>query len=230
MQFPLIIIFLILIVGAYFLISSILTPPKAEYDDVVFEDINGDNFLNVTLKHCLKTGEKSIPDGSFNTSDGEITYHNAKQINYVDLFGHEDYFIIWDESPDQYSMWNLSSGGNVYISAYLTDDNGKLFFEYSYEHDQCYGVMMSTKNDDISESELMYQILGLNKTGFDLVYSGSSSSSTYGGSYSSTGNHYHTVVPDRYTLSRTDPGSYYDHYEYGDNYEIDDYLESEGYD
>lgn len=42
--------------------------------------------------------------------------------------------------------------------------------------------------------------------------------------------HYHTVVPDRYSLSRTDPGAYYDHYEYGDNYDIDDYLEFEGYD
>ena len=53
-----------------------------------------------------------------------------------------------------------------------------------------------------------------------------------GGGYGGSGGsgHYHTVVPDRYTLSRTDPGAYYDHYEYGDNYEIDDYLESEGYD
>ncbi len=37
-------------------------------------------------------------------------------------------------------------------------------------------------------------------------------------------------MPDRHSLSRSDPGSYYDHYEYGDNYEIDDYLESQGYD
>ena len=65
------------------------------------------------------------------------------------LFGHVDHFIIWDELPNQYSMWNFSNDGNVYISAYLTDDGGNLFFE-SYENDHCYDVMTSTKNDDIS--------------------------------------------------------------------------------
>ena len=79
-----------------------------------------------------------------------------------------------------------------------------------------------------SESALLYDILGLNRSEFTLTYSQTSSApSTY---YSGGSSHYHTVVPDRYTLSRSDPGAYYDHYEYGDNYEIDDYLESEGYD
>ena len=31
-------------------------------------------------------------------------------------------------------------------------------------------------------------------------------------------------------IARNDPDWYYDHYEYGDNYAIDDYLESQGYD
>lgn len=35
-----------------------------------------------------------------------------------------------------------------------------------------------------------------------------------------SGNHYPTVVPDRYTLSRSDSGVYYDSYEYEDNYEV----------
>ena len=42
-------------------------------------------------------------------------------------------------------------------------------------------------------------------------------------------NHYHTVVGDRYSLSRDDLDAYYNHYEYGDDYGIDDYLEVEGY-
>ena len=54
--------------------------------------------------------------------------------------------------------------------------------------------------------------------------------STTGTSTSSHGSdHYHTVVGDRYSLAQNDPDSYYGHYDYGDNYEIDDYLESEGY-
>lgn len=95
-----------------------------------------------------------------------------------------------------------------------------------------YGILADSDNITCSESKLMYDILGLNKSEYSLLnlephqsYSTGSYSSGGGGS-----SHYHTVVPDRYTLSRTDPGAYYDHYEYGDNYEIDDYLESEGYD
>ena len=75
---------------------------------------------------------------------------------------------------------------------------------------------------------MIYDVLGLNKTGFDLVYSSPQHTSV--GYSTGSSSHYNTVVPDRYTLSRTDPGAYYDYYEYGDNYEIDDYLESEGFD
>lgn len=49
-------------------------------------------------------------------------------------------------------------------------------------------------------------------------------------SSSSSNSHYRGVTTDQYDLARNDPGSYYDHYEYGDDYDIDDYLESEGYD
>ena len=58
----------------------------------------------------------------------------------------------------------------------------------------------------------------------------SSSSHHYTSSPSSSSNSHYSVRTDPYELARNDPGSYYDHYEYGDNYEIDDYLESEGYD
>lgn len=61
-------------------------------------------------------------------------------------------------------------------------------------------------------------------------HSSSSSSHHYSsGSGSSSHSHY-SVKTDPYELSRNDPGAYYDHYEYGDDYDIDDYLESEGYD
>ena len=108
--------------------------------------------------------------------------------------------------------------------------------EYSYENDAVYGIIVGTdSNSRCSESHLIYDILGLNRDGFELCYSQSSPSSSYSGSYYSPNgysgsDHYHTVVSDRYSLSRSDPGAYYDHYEYGDNYDIDDYLESEGYD
>ena len=222
-------IIVILALGAFSLVGHMLTPPNADYDDFVFEKIGGDEFLNVTIKHCLKIGEENIPDGSFNTSDGQINYYNAKNITYADSSGNQDYFIVWKTTPDKYG-WIENKRVNQYKSAYLIGDvEGKCFVEYSYEDDSVYGVMLSTLNKNFSESELIYDILGLNKNGFDLVYTQSTPSYSGGGYYDS-GSHYHTVVPDRYTLSRTDPGAYYDHYEYGDNYEIDDYLESEGYD
>ena len=87
--------------------------------------------------------------------------------------------------------------------------------------------MLSNNLKNVSESKFLYDILSLDKNSFNLVYTQPVQQS-YGGT--SSGSHYHTVVPDRYTLSRTDPGAYYDHYEYGDNYAIDDYLEVEGYD
>ena len=220
-----ILILLILIIGIPLII---LTPPKAHYEDTVFEAIGGDEFLNVTLKHCLKIDEKNIPDASFQTSAGEIKYFDAKNITYVDTFGNKDYFIVWKTTPDKYN-WVKNNDINQYISTYLRGDvKGKCFVEYSYEDKYVYGVMVSTVTHDYSESELIYDILGLNRSGFDLTYSSTPPSySTYSPSQSGG---YHTVVPDRYTLSRTDPGAYYDHYEYGDNYDIDDYLESEGYD
>ena len=52
-----ILILLILIIGIPLII---LTPPKAHYEDTVFEAIGGDEFLNVTLKHCLKIDENDI--------------------------------------------------------------------------------------------------------------------------------------------------------------------------
>ncbi len=226
----LILALIVLIIGAFLLIGNLLEPPKADYEnDVVFEKIGGDDFLNVTIKHCLKIDERDIPDGSFSTSEGEVKYYDAKNITYVDLFGNQDYFTIWKTSPDNYGWFETNESVNQYVSCYLTGDvEGKCFVEYSYEHNSVYGVMVSTAEDNISESELIYKILGLDPEGFDLAYS--STQSSYDSYSSGSGSHYHTVVPDRYTLSRTDPGAYYDHYEYGDNYEIDNYLESEGFD
>lgn len=228
-KFFLLLIVIVLIIGIFIQINSFLNPPKANDNDNVFEAIGDDEFLNVTIKHHLKIDEKSIPDGSFETSHGKINYYDAKNITYVDTFGDKDYFIVWKTTPDKYQWVKKNNTVNQYISTYLTGGvGGKCFVEYSWEDNYVYGVMLSTKNHRFTESELIYDVLGLNKTGFDLVYSSPQHTSV--GYSTGSSSHYNTVVPDRYTLSRTDPGAYYDYYEYGDNYEIDDYLESEGFD
>lgn len=60
--------------------------------------------------------------------------------------------------------------------------------------------------------------------------SSSSSSHHHGSGYGSSSHSDYDVRDSRYELSRRDPGAYYDHYEYGEDYDIDDYLESEGFD
>lgn len=59
---------------------------------------------------------------------------------------------------------------------------------------------------------------------------GGGSSSSSGGSSVSSSQHYGGVDDSPHTIAKNDPDWYYDHYEYGDNQDIDDYLESEGYD
>lgn len=220
-----ILIIIVVLFGIYSIISSILAPPKAEFEDSVFEDIGDDQFLNVTLKSYLKLDEKDISDGSFETSSGIINYYDAKNITCVDTLGFMDYFIVWKTTPDKYEWVDTNNKVNQYISCYLTGDvEGKCFVEYSFENNYVYGVMVCKNISRFSESHFLYDTLGLDSREYQLAYTSNQAS------FSSGSSHYHTVVPDRYTLSRTDPGAYYDHYEYGDNYAIDDYLESQGYD
>lgn len=54
--------------------------------------------------------------------------------------------------------------------------------------------------------------------------------STSSSSSSSGSSHYGGVDDSPSTIAKNDPDWYYEHYEYGDNPDIDDYLESEGYD
>ncbi len=210
------------------LINLLVPPSQAVYSDKVVEDIGGDNALIATLKSCAKVSDQSIPDGNFITNLGQnLGWKNAKNISYVDTYGEKGFIIVWKDSPQNYPSISNNSGVS-YISDVVSSMDGRCFLVHYPEKNAVYGIIVSTDNIDYSESELLYDILGLNRSEFTLTYAQTgSSSSTY---YSGGSSHYHTVVPDRYTLSRTDPGAYYDHYEYGDNYAIDDYLESEGYD
>lgn len=65
---------------------------------------------------------------------------------------------------------------------------------------------------------------------YDSDYSDTQYYADTGSSYQSSSSHYGGVDDSPATIAKNDPDWYYDHYEYGDNPEIDDYLESEGYD
>ena len=62
----------------------------------------------------------------------------------------------------------------------------------------------------------------------DTYYTISSSSGSSSSSVSHS--HYGGVDNSPSTIAKNDPDWYYDHYDYGDNDKIDEYLESQGYD
>ena len=209
-------------------INLFVPPSEAVSSDSIVEDIGGDNALVATLNGCAEVSRNDIPDGNFKTDlNFNLGWKNAKNISFVDTYANKGYMIVWKDSPKNYP--DLSSEKEAkYISDYVGAMNGTCFLVNFPDKDAVYGIIVAGDDIECSESKLMYDILDLNRSGFTQTYSTTSYSSP--SSYDSGSGHYHTVVPDRYTLSRTDPGAYYDHYEYGDNYDIDNYLESEGYD
>ena len=224
-------LFVALLLISFFVGSAVtlLFPPsEAVYSDRIVEDIGGDNALVATLKGCAEVSRKDIPDGNFKTDlNFNLGWKNAKNISYVDTYGNKGYMIVWKDSPENYP--DLSSEKVAkYISDYVGSMNGTCFLVNFPENDAVYGIIVAGDDIECSESKLMYTILDLNRSEFKQTYS--TASYSYPSSYDGGSSHYHTVIPDRYTLSRTDPGAYYDHYEYGDNYDIDSYLESQGYD
>lgn len=206
--------------------NLIFPPSEALFSDKVVEDIGGDNVLVASLDDCLKVGEESIPDGSFKTALGvDLFWRDAKNITYVDTSGKKGNMIVWKTTPENYRIFD----GNIsFVSDYLDSDDKTCFLVNVPEKNAVYGIIIGNDNISYTEYQLLYMILGLNRMEYGLTYDSASYDVPI--SYNDASNHYHTVVPDRYTLSRTDPGAYYDHYEYGDNYDIDDYLESQGYD
>ena len=223
--------FVALLLISFFIGSAVnlLVPPsEAVAGDKIIEDIAGDNTLVATLSGCAEVERNDIPDGRFKTdSNNNLVWKNAKNISYVDTDGKKGHMIVWKDSPQNYP--DLASKDKIrYVSDYIDSMNGTCFVANFPDKNAVYGIILAGDEIKYSESELMYTILGLNRSEFTQTYS--TSSYDYSGGYGGGSSHYHTVVPDRYTLSRTDPGAYYDHYEYGDNYEIDNYLESEGFD
>ncbi|WP_298522862.1 hypothetical protein [uncultured Methanobrevibacter sp.] len=183
------ILIIIVIVCVLFLIRSfifgslvhlVIPPSHASYSDKVIEDIGGDDFLVATLDSCLKIDEKDIPDGNFTGTYGTYGYYDAKNISYVTYNGLRGYMIVWKTSQDNYDEFN-NDDVNMYISDYAKDGKSKCFIEYSYESKDVYGIILGTDNIWYGESDLMYEILDLNSSGFKMSYTTIYPTGTSGG-------------------------------------------------
>ena len=176
---------------------------------------------------CVKVSEKDIPDAYFDTKlITNLSWSDAKNISYVDTSGRKGNMIVWKASPDRYSV--LDSNTTSYISDYVDGFNGTCFMEYNPKTDEVYGIIVVSDDINYSEYTLLYKILGLDKSQFLQTYSSSSATGSYG--YSGGYGHYGGVDTSPRAIASTSPDWFYDSYDYGDYDDIDEYLESEGYD
>ena len=226
----LIVIYVVMLVSGFVVgsVTNIVFPPsEANYGDKVVEDIGGDGILTATLNSYAKVGEKHISDDYFDTElITNLSWHDAKNISFVDTSGKKGYMIVWKTSPDEYSV--LDTNGTSYISDYLAENKGTCFMEYAPKTKQVYGIIISSEDIAFSESSLLYKILDLDRSEFIKTYSTSSATGSYG--YSGGYGHYGGVDTSPRAIASTSPDWFYEYYDYGDYDDIDEYLESDGYD
>ena len=91
-----------------------------------------------------------------------------------------------------------------------------------------YGIILNKKGYCINN--LIYDVLRLNLTKQNKTNNTYNNYNNNDNTYSSSNYNQHYNIDDSpEIISKNDPDWYYEHYEYGDYPEIDDYLESQGY-
>ena len=200
-----------------------LSPSQADIHDNISVDIGDDGFLIANLEECLKTNEEEIDDGFALTEDiNKIHWYNAKNISFVDSSGITGYMIVWKTSKDNYDMNNETTDYGTLSGKFK---NACYFITYNSKTSSIYGIILNKPGYNINN--LIYDVLGLNPpTQDENTYNTSSNYNTNIPNYRDSS---YNVDNSPETIAKNDPDWYYDHYEYGDYPEIDDYLESQGY-
>ena len=202
--------------------TFLLAPKTADYDDTVIEHIGNDGVLTATLEHTKKVHEEDIGFGRFQTSTQfeDLAYYDAKNISLLDYYGNEGYMIVWKTSPENYP--DLSDEDCIkYISKPMEDFKGQCFIEYVPETDSVYGIILNLKGYG-TEEDLLFDVLGLDPN-----------------EYANSVNPYWYYDPMEkepvsddskpWPTALNHPDEYYDYYEYGENPDIDDYMETQAY-
>ena len=194
----------------------------------------GDGTLTrATFDNCTKISQENIAPGNFTTIHN-YTFHweNAYKVTYKNNEGQTDYFIIWCcNLSEEYYVLSSFHDLYEYYSDYTNDNNSVIYVESPNEDCVC-GILVDTQNISYSEEDLVHGILGL--------------SSMY--ELTNSGYHYnppidvHDASPHHYTphksskssndawdMAINDPDWYYDHYDYGYNGDIDEYLYDQYY-
>ena len=166
-------------------------------------------------------------------------WENAFNITYKNSEGKIDYLIAWKcpLNHEYYALYTMHHP-EYYYSDY-TKDNTSVFFMESPNGTDVYGILLDTQNITYTEEDLVYDILGL--TEYELTYYYGPTvnyTSIYDRDYdfpidvhdaSTPIQHYKSPKMSPYEMARNDPDWYYDHYDYGDNADLDEYLYDQGY-
>ena len=211
----------LLIGGVIYLTSP---PSYAGFNDKVILDIGQDGYMIATIDDALEYKNEKIPDGEVKiSSDTVLKWKDARNVSFVDTVGKKCYAIVWKASINDMDF-------EVKDSSKVSYDYGDIFgvnsmyaiycLKYNPQNKMMYGIILDNNHHNYDLNDLLYKILNLNRSDINYheYYPSSGLSSHYG------------VDTSPSTIARNDPDWYYDHYEYGDNPKIDDYLESQGYD
>lgn len=222
-KIALIIIAIYLILFVFTAVMNFLTvPDTADYSDVLVEDIGSDRILTAKLNHTKKINEENIGFGRFQTTTQfeDLAYYDAKNISFVDYFGNKGNMIVWKTSPDHYP--ELSDKNYIkYICKPTENYKGQCFIEYVPETNSVYGIILNY-NKYQTEEKLVFEVLGLDPSEY------SNSINPY---WADDAMKNEPVLddPEPWPTALNEPDSYYDYYEYGENPDIDDYLETQAY-
>ena len=128
------------------MINIFIPPSEALFGDKLIEDIGGDNALVATLDGCLKVSEESIPDGNFITQSGQsLSWFDAKNITFVDVYGYKGNMIVWKAPIEKYSVLRDVDGGG-YISDYINSSDKNCFLVHFSGSDAVYGIILDNEN------------------------------------------------------------------------------------
>lgn len=206
-------------------ISFLTSPPSvAGINDKVTIDIGQDGYLIATLDEALQYRSENIADGEVNNSDSIIKWKDARNISFVDGLGKKSYAIVWKAPLKDSALKVNDTSKKAYEYGEISNQKKSMFavyyLHYNPQNRMVYGIILDNNRNNYDLEYLLYDVLGLSKS--EVNYH----EPYY---YSTSSGRYH-VDNSPSTIARNDPDWYYDHYDYGDNYAIDDYLESQGYD
>lgn len=211
-----------IIITILLLLLLISTIHAEEFIDV---DMGYLTLTSAKFDNCTQINREGISPGNFTTIHNQ-TFHwdKAYKTTYKNNEGKIDYFITWQsEASEEYDFLYSVHVLGYYYSDYT--DNGVVYMEIPPNEDYVYGILVDTQNITYSEEDLVHGILGLSSV-YELTNSGyhynppidviDASSHDYHPHKSSSS--------EQWDMAINDPYWYYEHYDYGDNGEIDQYL------